>query len=193
MLHARLSGLQAIILRVGNPFGPYQLRGVTIGSIARFVQLHATAQQLHIWGDGSVVRDYLHIDDFSSALADIVRTPEFPSGVYNLASGSGHSLRDILEEIRRVSGRAPAASFEAQRVMDVPAIVLDISRLRRALPRRKPRVSFSDGITHVADRFKLVIPKEIPPSRSDDFIPRAPDLAELEKRLWRPQRTKTSR
>jgi len=146
MLQARLSGLQAIILRVGNPFGPYQLRGVTIGSIARFVQLHATAQQLHIWGDGSVVRDYLYIDDFSSALADIVRTPEFPSGVYNLASGSGHSLRDILEEIRHISGRTPAASFEAQRVMDVPAIVLDISRLRRALPSWKPRVPFSDGI-----------------------------------------------
>jgi UDP-glucose 4-epimerase len=146
MLQARLSGLQAIILRVGNPFGPYQLRGVTIGSIARFVQLHATGRQLHIWGDGSVVRDYLHIDDFSSALSAIAGEPDFPSGVYNLASGSGHSLRDILEEIRRVSGRAPAASFEAHRVMDVPAIVLDISRLRHVLPSWGPCVSFSNGI-----------------------------------------------
>ena len=145
-LHARLSGLKAVILRIGNPFGSYQLRGVTIGSIARFVQLHATGQQLHIWGDGSVVRDYLHIDDFCSALAAIVRDSDFPSGVYNLASGSGHSLRDILEEIGRVSTRPPAALFEAQRVIDVPAIVLDISRLRHALPSWEPRVSFSEGI-----------------------------------------------
>jgi len=145
-LHARLSGLNAIILRIGNPFGPYQLRGVTIGSIARFVQLHATGQQLHIWGDGSVVRDYLHIDDFSSALAGIVRDKNFPSGVYNLASGSGHTLRDILEEIRRVSARPPVVSFESHRVIDVPAIVLDISRLRQTLPSWHPRISFSDGI-----------------------------------------------
>jgi UDP-glucose 4-epimerase len=145
-LHARLSSLNAIILRIGNPFGPYQLRGVTIGSIARFVQLHAAGEQLHIWGDGNVVRDYLHIDDFAAALAAIVREADFPSGVYNLASGLGHSLHDILEEIRRVSGRAPAASFEAQRVMDVPTIILDIARLRRALPAWKPRVSFSDGV-----------------------------------------------
>ncbi len=145
-LYARSSGLNAIVLRVGNPFGPYQLRGVVIGSIARFVQLHAAGEQLHIWGDGGVVRDYLHIDDFTSALAAIMRDTNFSSGVYNLASGSGHTLRDILEEIGRVSGRAPAASFEARRVMDVPAIVLDISRLRRALPSWQPRISFSDGI-----------------------------------------------
>ncbi len=145
-LHARLSGLNAIILRVGNPFGPYQLRGVVIGSIARFVQLHAAGEQVHIWGDGSVVRDYLHVDDFTSAITAIVRETNFPSGVYNLASGAGHTLRDILEEIRRVSGRAPAVSFEAQRLVDVPAIVLDITRLRQALPAWQPRVSFSDGI-----------------------------------------------
>lgn len=145
-LHARLSGLNAIILRVGNPFGPYQLRGVVIGSIARFVQLHAAGEQLHIWGDGSVVRDYLHIDDFANALTAIMRDPNFPSGVYNLASGTGHSLHDILAEIRRVSGRAPAASVEAQRVIDVPAIVLNISRLRQALPGWQPRVAFSDGV-----------------------------------------------
>jgi UDP-glucose 4-epimerase len=148
-LHARLSGLNAIILRVGNPFGPYQLRGVVIGSIARFVQQHAIGQQLHIWGDGTVVRDYIHIDDFASALAAIVRDANFPSAVYNLASGTGHSLRDILGEIRRVSGRPPAASFEARRVMDVPAIVLDISRLRQVLPSWKPCVSFSDGIARM--------------------------------------------
>jgi UDP-glucose 4-epimerase len=145
-LHARLSGLHSIVLRIGNPFGPYQLRGVVIGSIARFVQLHATGQQLHIWGDGSVVRDYLFIDDFADALAAIARDSEFSSGVYNVASGSGHTLCDILEEIRRVSGRAPVASFEAERIIDVPGIVLDISRLRQALPSWQPRVSFSEGV-----------------------------------------------
>ncbi len=146
MLHARLWGLNAITLRIGNPFGPYQLRGVTIGSIARFVHLHAAGQQLHIWGDGGVVRDYIHVDDFVSALAGIVQNPDFPSGVYNLASGDGHSLRDILEEISRVSGRPPDALFEAQRAIDVPSIILDISRLRKALPAWRPRVSFTDGI-----------------------------------------------
>lgn len=146
MLHARLSGLAALLLRIGNPFGPYQLRGVTIGSIARFVQLHAAGEQLHIWGDGSVVRDYLYIDDLTRALSAIVQDANFPSGVYNLASGSGHSLRDILQEIARVSGRIPDASFESCRVIDVPAIVLDISRLRQALPAWAPSISFSEGI-----------------------------------------------
>jgi UDP-glucose 4-epimerase len=145
-LQTRLSELQAVILRIGNPFGPYQLRGVTIGSIARFVQLHAAHRPIHVWGDGAVVRDYLYIDDFCQAISAIVAKRDFPSGVYNLASNSGHSLLDILQEVGKITEREPVVSFEAPRSIDVPAIVLDTSRLLHALPSWRPRVSFADGI-----------------------------------------------
>ncbi len=145
-LHGRTTGLKTIILRIGNPFGPFQLRGVTIGSIARFIQLHAENKKIHVWGDGSVVRDYLFIDDFCRAVSHIVQEEKFPSGVYNLGSGSGHSLLEILDQIKQVSGRAPETSFELQRAIDVPAIVLETARLRQALPGWEPRISFADGI-----------------------------------------------
>jgi UDP-glucose 4-epimerase len=145
-LQARLTGLNAIILRIGNPFGPYQLRGVTIGSIARFVQQHANSRKIHIWGDGSVMRDYLYIDDFCRILSRIVETKDFPSGVYNVGSGAGHTLLEVLDEIKRVSGHPPNVSFEPGRSVDVPAVVLDTNRLRQNLPEWKPQITFSDGI-----------------------------------------------
>jgi UDP-glucose 4-epimerase len=145
-VHARLTGLEFNILRIGNPYGIYQLRGVPIGSIARFVQMHAAGKEIEIWGDGSVVRDYLYIDDFCNAMTQIVRNPVFRSGEYNLASGSGHSLLEIVEELSRITNRKVAVSFAQERSIDVPKIVLDISRLRRALPLWRPTVSFSEGI-----------------------------------------------
>jgi UDP-glucose 4-epimerase len=145
-LHARLTGLEFNILRIGNPYGSYQLRGVPVGSIARFVQLHAARKAVEIWGDGSVVRDYLYIDDFCSALTQILLHRSFPSGEYNLASGSGHSLLEIIEEISRITGRKVAVSFARERAVDVPKIILDISRLRQALPSWRPIVSLTEGI-----------------------------------------------
>ena len=55
----------------------------------------------------------------------------------------------VLDEIRRVSGRPLATRFEEQRFIDVPAIVLDISRLQQALPSWRPwcRQSRSPRIT----------------------------------------------
>jgi UDP-glucose 4-epimerase len=161
-LQGRLTGLETVVLRIGNPFGPYQLRGVTIGSIARFVKLHALNDKIHIWGDGRVLRDYLYIDDFCRALTRIVQSKDFPSGVYNMGSGSGRTLLEILNEIERVSGDSPKVVFEPGRVIDVPAIVLDTNRLRQALPGWEPQVTFSDGIRRMwqairrSDRFDMI-------------------------------------
>lgn len=145
-LHARLTGLEFIILRIGNPYGSYQLRGVPVGSIARFIQMHAARETVEIWGDGSTVRDYLYIDDFCSALTQIVLHRAFPSGEYNLASGCGHNLLEIVEEISRITGRKVAVSFTEERAIDVPKIILDISRLRRTLSSWRPTVSLTEGI-----------------------------------------------
>ena len=146
LLHTRLTDLTPIILRIGNPYGSYQLRGVTIGSIARFIHLHSINEHIEIWGDGTVVRDYLYIDDLRDALTDIVANRSFPAGVYNLASGTGYSLLDIIAQIERITQRKVLRTFEHQRLIDVPAIALDISRIRTALPSWQPRTPLAKGI-----------------------------------------------
>jgi UDP-glucose 4-epimerase len=179
LLHARMMNLAPIILRIGNPYGPYQLRGVTIGSIARFVHLHSLNKSIEVWGDGSVVRDYLYIDDFRDALAGIVANRSFPGGTYNVGSGIGHSLLDVIGQIERVSKRPVARTFAHQRMIDVPAIVLDITRLRRALPTWQPRLTFAEGIERMwASALKETSSTRISGARSaraSDSLVRAAD------------------
>lgn len=145
-LHAHNCQLQGIILRIGNPYGPYQMTGTAIGSIAHFTASHARQQPIQIWGDGTVIRDYIFIDDLCRALVQIVEDSDFPGGVYNLASGRGYSLLDIIVELEKVSGRKAIRSLLGARKMDVPAIVLDIAKLQNALPSWEPGVPIARGI-----------------------------------------------
>ena len=145
-LHAHNHQLRGIILRIGNPYGRYQMTGTAIGSIASFTASHARHQPIQIWGDGSVIRDYIFIDDVCRALVQIVEDASFPGGVYNLGSGRGYSLLDIVAELEKISGRKAIRSFLGARKMDVPAIVLDVAKLRNALPSWEPGVSIDRGI-----------------------------------------------
>ena len=145
-LHAHNQQLCGIILRIGNPYGQYQMTGTAIGSIAHFTMSHARYQPIQIWGDGSVIRDYIFIDDVCRALAQIVENTCFPGGVYNLASGRGYSLLDIVVELEKVSGRKVVRSLLGAREMDVPAIVLNVAKLRSALPSWEPEIAIADGI-----------------------------------------------
>lgn len=149
LLFNRIHGLQGTILRLSNPYGVFQLRGTVIGSIAAFVRKHAAGEIIDIWGDGQVVRDYIFINDVTAAARMIVQNREFPQGTYNLGSGVGHTLLDILETLGLVSGKLPRVRFTAARGIDVPKIVLDISHLRQMLPDWSVTVDISEGMARL--------------------------------------------
>lgn len=137
-------GLDGISLRVGNPYGPYQLVGVPIGVIARFVRCSRDHEPVRIYGDGSIVRDYIWIEDVAEAFAIAVLRP-IPSGEYNIGSGEGHSLGRIVDLIERESGRKLLREHVVDRSFDARRIVLDISKFQ-TLSGWKPQVPIAEGV-----------------------------------------------
>jgi len=121
--------IQGISLRVGNPFGPWQFRGSTIGVIANFLNAVHAGRQVDVWGDGSIVRDYLYISDVADAYTQAIDQKNITSGAYNVGSGIGRSITDIIQTINIVTGRKLAVNYLASRKFDVPKIVLDSSKL----------------------------------------------------------------
>jgi UDP-glucose 4-epimerase len=67
------------------------------------------------------------------------------SRVFNLGSGIGHSLNEILEVIRKVTGRKIKVTYKAKRSFDIPSIYLDICRAKQELSWA-PSVSLETGI-----------------------------------------------
>ncbi len=133
-LHRRTRGLNAVSLRIGNIYGGNQKPGPQ-GLVARTIECAIAGETIEIWGDGSAVRDYVHIDDVVAALlraAALDPSSELPR-TYNIGSGVGRSVREVLATVEVVHGRPLKANYVAARPSDVPRIVLDVSRARQCL------------------------------------------------------------
>jgi len=141
-LHADVRGIS---LRMANPYGAYQLGGTAVGVVAKCIAMASRNRALEVWGDGSVVRDYIAIDDVVAAFEHAIAAPDLEAGPYNIGTGVGSSVNDIIATVGRVSGRTPDVRYLAGRAYDVPAIVLDCTRFQRATGWT-PRTSLHDGI-----------------------------------------------
>ena len=71
--------------------------------------------------DGTCIRDYVHVDDIARAHA-LALYHKIPSGVYNLGSNQGHSVKQVVERAMAIAGKRPEIQFGAARPGD-PAVL----------------------------------------------------------------------
>ncbi|MEM9600021.1 MAG: UDP-glucose 4-epimerase GalE [Pseudomonadota bacterium] len=84
--------------------------------------------------DGTCIRDYVHIRDLASAhLLAIEATQEGTGEVYNIGTGNGQSVMEIIEACQRVTGQSIACEVTARRPGDPPRLVADPSKLKTQL------------------------------------------------------------
>lgn len=126
-LYYYMKGLDYRIIRLSNPYGPFQKVNGIQGVISTFIFNVLNDRELIVYGDGSVVRDYLYIDDAIQAIARIAGN-DAKKKVYNVGSGHGLSINEIIEGIRLVVGKNIKLSYRQGRKVDVPVNILDVSR-----------------------------------------------------------------
>lgn len=126
-VYQRHHGLDYCILRVANPFGPLQPPGRGQGFIAHAMHSALQGASIELWGDGSVVRDFVFIDDVVDAIL-AAGDHHGKERLFNIGSGVGRSLNAVIEDVGRVAGSPLAVRRIAARPADVPVSVLDCSR-----------------------------------------------------------------
>jgi UDP-glucose 4-epimerase len=146
-LYRYLHNLDFVVTRLANPYGEYQNPQAKQGAIAVFLGNVLAGKPITIWGDGEVVRDYLYIGDAAAALVKAAEycPDENEPRVFNIGSGSGQSLNQIVRAIRNVVDRDVEVVHHPARPADVPANVLDISRARKCLGWQ-PEINLESGI-----------------------------------------------
>ncbi len=142
-LFRRTQGLQPLVLRPSNPYGPRQGHEGTQGLVNTLMHRAVTGEQVDIWGDGSVVRDYIHVDDLAQLCVAAVESGV--TGVFNAGSGIGTSVRDMIDLVETVTGRTVAKKFGPGRTVDAPVSVLDVAAAESELGWT-PRVGLLDGL-----------------------------------------------
>ncbi len=123
-------GLPYVILRFSNPYGPSQHALRPQGAVGVFLNKALKGEEIAIWGDGTTVRDYLFESDLAAAVAAIVQRTSL-QGVFNVGTGSGTSLNQIVKLIQATFEVECRVVYQAERKFDVPYNVLDIGKIRR--------------------------------------------------------------
>jgi UDP-glucose 4-epimerase len=144
---ARSQHIEYIIVRPSNPYGSgqnlYGKQGLIAVTLGKLIQEKA----IEIWGDGQVVRDYLHISDLCSAIQMLIDST-ITNETFNIGSGKGTSVNEVLQTIRNVTGNKLPIDYLPSRSIDVPVNVLDISKIQQ-LTGWKTAISLDKGIAEL--------------------------------------------
>ena len=141
---SRKHGLDSVAFRISNPYGPGQRERKVQGVIPIFLRQLQHGQPVTVFGSGSMVRDYVYVGDVVRMIADTVDR-ETRHGVYNMGSGSGTSVLELLDVIAAVTGRTPEIEFAPMPATFLERAVLDTGRFTTEFGARS-LVDLHEGI-----------------------------------------------
>jgi GDP-4-dehydro-6-deoxy-D-mannose reductase len=145
------SGLDVVRVRPFSHTGPGQSDVFVAPSFARqAVEISAgrRAPLLRV-GNLESVRDFLDVEDVVEAYLRLL-DPSVPSGVYNLASGAGHRVGELLAGLLRRAGVSPTIEVDPERYRPAECAIGDASKLRRATGW-KPSIPFGRTLDRIID------------------------------------------
>lgn len=142
-MYAHLFGLQPMIIRPSNVYGPRQGNYGIQGSIATFMRQAFNNKKISIWGDGTVKRDYLFVTDLAKLCRLVI--DKGATGVLNAGCGAALSLNEILDLIRVEMKKDLKVEYFPSRVFDVKEIALDITRAQKMFDWL-PSVTIQQGL-----------------------------------------------
>jgi UDP-glucose 4-epimerase len=132
-LLAKRGLLEYLIVRPSNPYGRFQNPNGQQGIIAVALGKMLAGETLEIWGSGEAVRDYIYIDDLTSAVANLMDLPAWNNTV-NIGSGEGYTVLQVLALLEQTTGLSLNKRFVPGREVDLSRMVLDTTRLQSLIP-----------------------------------------------------------
>lgn len=139
-----LYGLETVALRYFNVYGPRQAGGEYSGVITAFLEQACAGQDITVEGDGSQIRDFVHVSDVVRANL-LAAATDAVGEAYNIGTGRSVSIRDLAELIRELSGSRSEIVHVDARPGDIQASRADISKARASLSF-EPTVSLREGL-----------------------------------------------
>jgi UDP-glucose 4-epimerase len=138
-LYTQRRGLSSVVLRPSNTYGERGQQGL----VNTMLRCAGEGAAIDIWGDGTIVRDFLHVHDLARLCAKVVESDA--TGVCNAGSGTGTSVTALVERVAATTGRPLDVRYGPGRAVDVPVSILDISNARTVFGWQ-PRISLREGL-----------------------------------------------
>jgi len=122
-------GVRLTVFRYFNAAGDDEDHRVETHLIPNIVRAAILGEPVRVFGDGSMIRDFVHVDDLARAHVLGLGKP----GTYNLGSGRGWTVLEVIEVARRVTGKKIDIVFAPPRPGDPKSLVADSTKARKEL------------------------------------------------------------
>ncbi len=127
------SQIRTCALRFFNVYGPSQsINGGYAAVIPAFKNAVSTGKQCTIYGDGTQIRDFIHVSDLVRIIGLAIESDDLPSEL-NIASGEGTTLLQLIEILSNSNPEMQAPIFDKERAGDIHTSLADISLLKSTL------------------------------------------------------------
>lgn len=143
-LYSTLYGIQVVSLRLANVYGKNQ-KSQQQGIIPIFISKMKLGEEIIVYGDGSNIRDYVHVDDVCSAIVKAMSAKLSKFEIINVGTGTGTSTLDVIQTISRIVGACPKIKFMPARLADLHINILDVKYAMKVLDWR-PMTPLVEGI-----------------------------------------------
>lgn len=149
-----LYDIETVVLRVFNAYGPGQtVPPAHAPVIPKFIRRALGGQSIVIWGDGEQTRDYVYVDDVTTALAAAGEASVADGTIINVGCGQETSVNELAQKIGDVTDVDVQALYNETQSGGVRRSVADISRARELLGW-KPQVSLGEGLQHMVAHYQ---------------------------------------
>ena len=120
--------LQTIVIRPGNLYGPYdkfdpEKAKVVPSLIQKFL---SNKKEIIVWGDGKDIKDFMYVEDFCKIIIMITEKLN-KSSVVNVASGKNINIREILEQLKKITKKNAKITFDTIYDFDNKSINLELT------------------------------------------------------------------
>lgn len=156
LLYQRLYGLRVSILRITNPYGPFQRPEQNrYGVVNWFIHQAMHDQPLTVYGDGAQLRDYIHVDDVVEAFLMAGTSPKAEGRIFNVGSGHGVSFLEMAELVVRTARRGSVQHVPwppDAAIVETGDFIADTSLIAESLGWQA-RIPFKAGVKDVIARY----------------------------------------
>jgi UDP-glucose 4-epimerase len=148
--YGRVHGLETMVLRYANVYGPRQDPHGEAGVVAIFCNRLLDGEPLTVFGDGRQTRDYVHVKDVAAAnaAAASIHLPaagRLDTRAMNIGTGIETDVLTLAETLRAVSGKASAIQHAPARPGEQARSAVSISKARQMLAWT-PRLTLAEGL-----------------------------------------------
>jgi UDP-glucose 4-epimerase len=165
LVYNNVFGLRACSLRLTNVYGPRQLlKHNRQGFIGWFIRQAIEDREIHIYGDGAQLRDFVYVDDAVDAFLRAGASDASNGQVFNVGGPDAISLRELVELLISVArtGRYRLIEWPSdKKAIDIGDFHADSSFIERTLGWR-PTTSLRDGLKQTIEFYRAHLPHYVP-------------------------------